>query len=75
MGADAQKEKEMPLIRINRQWCKACGICIEFCPKDVLEADEERKPVVADEDACIQCMQCEIRCPDFAIVVRSEDDE
>jgi len=25
---------------INREWCKACGICVHFCPKNVLELDE-----------------------------------
>ncbi len=76
MNADAGKtDAETPLISINREWCKACGICIEFCPRDVLDGDEEGKAIVVDEDECIECMQCEIRCPDFAIRVRSENDE
>ena len=24
-------------IEINDAWCKGCGICVEFCPKDVLK--------------------------------------
>ena len=24
-------------VRVNRERCKGCGICIEFCPKQVLE--------------------------------------
>lgn len=53
----------------NKAWCKACGICVKFCPKDVLEKDEEGKPVFAHPDKCIVCGLCELRCPDFAIRV------
>ncbi|MDX2452106.1 ferredoxin family protein, partial [Desulfosarcina sp.] len=31
--------------RINRDWCKGCGICVAFCPKTVLELDERDKAV------------------------------
>ena len=49
-------------------WCKACGICIAFCPVKCLAADENGKPYVSS-DTCIGCGMCEIRCPDFAITV------
>ncbi len=68
-------EREIPIIEINEDWCKACGICIEFCPRDVFTEREDGKPLVSDGEACIWCGQCEIRCPDFAIVLRSEEDE
>ena len=61
--------------RINRDWCKGCGICVEFCPKNVLELDDETKAVAARPDDCIACKQCELRCPDLAIEVITEDDE
>ncbi len=28
---------------INRDWCKGCGICVELCPKKVLELDDQDK--------------------------------
>ncbi|WP_073256006.1 4Fe-4S dicluster domain-containing protein [Caldanaerovirga acetigignens] len=59
-------------ITIDERACKKCGICIAFCPKKVFSSDND-KPVVANPEACIRCMLCELRCPDFAIVVEGED--
>ena len=48
---------------------QSCGICVAFCPKQVLAISEIEKVEVVAEDKCIQCGQCETRCPDFAIFV------
>lgn len=60
--------EEKPQIEIIEKLCKACNICVEFCPKDVLEI-KGLTVVVKNLDACTKCMQCELRCPDFAIKV------
>ena len=57
------KEKS---LTVEKNWCKGCGICVAFCPKKVLEL-EDGKVVIKNFDACIQCGQCELRCPDYAI--------
>ena len=51
---------------IEPGWCKGCGICAAFCPKQVLEIKKE-KVTVKDPEACILCGMCEMRCPDYAI--------
>lgn len=56
-------------ITIKMPRCKGCGICVEFCPKNVLGIDELGKVQVLDPEACIGCGQCELRCPDYAIFV------
>jgi len=61
-------------LYINKEWCKGCGICVEFCPKDVLQLKDGKIDIKA-EDRCIKCKQCEIRCPDFAIFLGGEEDE
>ncbi|NOY89519.1 MAG: 4Fe-4S dicluster domain-containing protein [FCB group bacterium] len=54
-------------LEINLEWCKACGLCITLCPKQVFETDRNAKPVQARPENCTQCTICWVHCPDFAI--------
>lgn len=67
-----QKLKELV---INRDWCKGCAICVKLCPKQVLELDPKEKAKVARPEDCICCRLCELRCPDLAITLQTEQDE
>ena len=58
--------------RVNRDWCKSCGICVHFCPKGVLVLDDQDKAVAKYPEKCICCRLCELRCPDLAIEVVAE---
>jgi 2-oxoglutarate ferredoxin oxidoreductase subunit delta len=56
--------------------CKGCGLCVEVCPKKILELDEKTinvkgiHPVsVIDMDQCIACGNCGIMCPDAVITI------
>ena len=57
-------------IEVFPDWCKACGICAAFCPKECIEQDAEGRPVIAAAWKCTGCRWCELHCPDFAICVR-----
>jgi 2-oxoglutarate ferredoxin oxidoreductase subunit delta len=62
-------------ITILEEWCKGCTICVEVCPTDVLKMEsvgtrwQGSIAVVIDADACIACMQCELQCPDFSLLI------
>ena len=60
------KQVRSMLVSINRQWCKGCGVCVAFCPKQALRLDEEEKATWTAEK-CIGCGMCERYCPDLAI--------
>ena len=67
-------------INVNQVFCKGCGICIEMCPKKVLETSKELSkrgvyyPVAVNPEACTACRLCETFCPDFAIAVERGDE-
>jgi 2-oxoglutarate ferredoxin oxidoreductase subunit delta len=68
-------------IHIEKDRCKGCGFCVEYCPKEVLELSEEfnikgyHPPFVKDEAACVYCQLCETICPEFAIFVTIKEEE
>ncbi len=63
--------KDSQKLRVVEQLCKGCGICVEFCPKNVLGLKNEVVKVEREED-CIKCGQCELRCPDYAIYLEED---
>ncbi len=61
-------------LKINQAWCKGCGICVAFCPKEALEL-VYGKVQLKNPNSCILCGNCEMRCPDYAIFIdESEGD-
>lgn len=55
--------------------CKECGICIRFCPCQVLEVSAQTNskgyhyPDIAagKQSDCVHCEFCTLVCPEFAI--------
>ncbi|MBQ2959821.1 MAG: 4Fe-4S binding protein [Oscillospiraceae bacterium] len=57
------------VLVIETSWCKGCGICTAFCPKNALELVGE-KVRLKNTNACVLCGLCELRCPDYAIYLK-----
>ncbi len=66
-------KKKLKELSINQDWCKGCGICIAFCPKNVLELNDRERASAARPEDCIVCRLCEMRCPDLAIQITEEE--
>ena len=69
-----KKVKKLYSQIIFRDWCKACGICSAFCPKDVIGRSETGEPIIERPDDCIGCRFCELHCPDFAITIKERNE-
>jgi 2-oxoglutarate ferredoxin oxidoreductase subunit delta len=59
---------------VNSARCKACGLCVYFCPKEALALGSEFNEmgynfVHVDDDKCVKCGTCQTICPDVAIKV------
>ena len=74
-----QAEKEYKVIVLPEQ-CDGCELCVEFCPRDVLEIDLDsfnsrmlHPAIVSHPDECTGCHQCERICPSASIFVTEKD--
>ncbi len=69
-----KKVKKEFAVTVAEKRCKGCGICIELCPKKVLElAYPQMKCRVVRIQDCIGCLMCELHCPDFAILCKPKE--
>lgn len=63
--------KYEPVISVNKD-CDLCGICVERCPRKILEIDGKKLNVRSIWD-CSLCKVCEEVCPKSAIKVSYND--
>ncbi len=62
-------------VYIIPERCKECKICIEFCPRQVLQPSSEinskgyhyPEVIPGKEEDCVHCEFCTMVCPEFAI--------
>lgn len=59
---------------VKVSWCKACGICMELCPQEVLGAEAVTKKVIlVAPESCNGCGLCELSCPDYVFTINEAD--
>ena len=68
----------MATVRFNEDLCKGCRLCVEACPKGIVEINTAKlnakgfnpAGVAAEKaGACIGCAFCATMCPDCVIEV------
>jgi 2-oxoglutarate ferredoxin oxidoreductase subunit delta len=67
--ADQSGAEELLPVQFRYEWCKKCGICVAYCPRNALSTGARDLPILSNVAACTQCKLCELMCPDFAITV------
>ena len=66
----------MPKLTFKEELCKGCGLCVNACPKGILQLSKTKlnstghTPVEQLEpEKCIGCAFCAMMCPDCVIKV------
>ena len=65
----------MPMIKVYKDLCKGCELCVHACPQGILGMSEELNEkgyfyaVMKDPGRCIGCAMCALTCPDVVIEV------
>ncbi|MCV7424034.1 ferredoxin family protein [Mycobacterium yunnanensis] len=54
---------------VSAERCIGCDRCIEVCPTRVFDRGHDGVPVIARQDTCQTCFQCEAYCPTDALFV------
>ena len=66
----------MAKVTFNEDLCKGCGLCVDACPKHLLEiakgniyAKGHSPARITAQEKCIGCAFCATMCPDCVITV------
>ena len=66
----------MAKVTFRTERCKGCGLCVNACPKKIVELDKTKlnsqghhPAYCIDETKCIGCAFCATMCPDCVITV------
>ena len=68
-------QKKKKTVKIKKERCKGCDLCIHVCPQNILERSKgvSKKGlhyvVLTDASKCTGCGMCVLMCPDSAIEV------
>lgn len=69
-----KRKEALQLIKLKSEnllteWCKGCGYCVKWCPKEALSIGKDLnhsgyRYVLLDEEKCVACGICRTVCPD-----------
>jgi 2-oxoglutarate ferredoxin oxidoreductase subunit delta len=67
------------IIKIDKEKCKSCELCISECKQGIIAISKETNSIgyhpiyITDQEKCIGCTMCAIACPDCVIEVYREE--
>lgn len=73
MADKKPKPKKTYTLKIDKDLCKGCRLCIDFCPRGALEMSIELNRdgtpyvKVVRPETCNGCRRCTLVCPDACI--------
>lgn len=61
-------------LKYDQKLCTGCEACVQVCPRGVFIMEgrgKEKKALVVDRDACLECGACALNCKAGALTVDS----
>ena len=65
----------MNTIKIDKEKCIQCGLCISDCVSKCLEFDDEKYPKMKYTNYCLECQHCMSICPKGALSFNGKNPE
>jgi len=70
----------MAVICIKTDSCKGCGLCVDACPKKLLQISKLKINIkghhpaeIVKPEECVGCASCALMCPDCVISIKNEE--
>ncbi len=63
------KTVHMGVMTVDREKCTKCGLCLQNCPFQAWETDDDGFPRQKAEYECFSCYNCMVPCPSDAISI------
>ena len=61
--------KNVATLKLDKEKCIKCGMCLNVCPREVLDRGTNRDITIINKDRCIECGACAKNCPTSSITV------
>ncbi len=62
-------------VNIDYERCTHCGTCVEVCPYNVYEKDDDNRVRIGNDMACVGCRICMEFCPNNATHIKPAEPE
>ena len=60
----------MGVMKVDKEKCTGCGLCIQNCPFSVWEMGEDDHPRAKEKYDCFSCYNCMVVCPAEALSIQ-----